>query len=83
MDSPLSLEALKFNVDGSSRGVSGTVGIGGVLRNSKGKVLCLFSAYVGFQDAISTEVLAIQKACSLCASSASLFGKETAIVSDS
>ena len=33
-----SLEALKFNADGLSQGVSGPTGIGGVLRNSKGKV---------------------------------------------
>ncbi|KAK3224464.1 hypothetical protein Dsin_011489 [Dipteronia sinensis] len=37
--------ALKFNVDGSSRGKPGHSGIGGVLRNAAGKILCYFSYY--------------------------------------
>ena len=40
-------DSLKFNVDGSSRGKPGPSGIGGVLRDSCGKILCLFSFSVG------------------------------------
>ena len=40
-------DILKFNIDGTSRGKPGSAGIGGVLRDSNGKVLCLFSFYMG------------------------------------
>ena len=36
--------------DGSSRGNPGPAGMGGVLRDSKGKILCLYSEYVGIAD---------------------------------
>ena len=35
-----------FNVDGSSKGKPGPVGMGGVLRDSNGKVLCMFEEKV-------------------------------------
>ncbi|KAK2640721.1 hypothetical protein Ddye_022484 [Dipteronia dyeriana] len=38
---------LKFNVDGSSKRKPGPSGICGVLRDSYGKVLCIFSAHTG------------------------------------
>ncbi|KAK1564862.1 hypothetical protein Q3G72_013377 [Acer saccharum] len=64
---PPSPSAMKFNVDGSSRGNPGNAGIGGVLRDCLGKVLGLFSLHIGYKDAISAEVSAILKACELCA----------------
>ncbi|KAK4851880.1 hypothetical protein QYF36_019128 [Acer negundo] len=36
-----------------------SAGIGGVLRNSKGGVLCSFSAFIGHLDAIAVEIYAI------------------------
>lgn len=34
---------IKFNVDGAARGTPSHAGIGRVLRNDKGEVLCMFS----------------------------------------
>ena len=39
---PPELDSLKFNVDGFARGLPGQAGIGGVLRDSCGNVLCVF-----------------------------------------
>ena len=36
---------LFFNVDSSALGCSGMVGMGGVLRNLKGRILCLFASF--------------------------------------
>ena len=74
---------LKFNVDESARGKPGPTGIGGVLRNSEGSILCQFSIAIGIQDLITTEILAIQKACELCVSNRSLADRSIQIVSDS
>ncbi|KAK3222181.1 hypothetical protein Dsin_009206 [Dipteronia sinensis] len=74
---------LKFNVDGSAKGNPGSAGIGGVLRDNLGKVLGLFSENVGVLDSISTELLAIHRAVSLCADITSLIVKEIDIISDS
>ncbi|KAK2650615.1 hypothetical protein Ddye_018104 [Dipteronia dyeriana] len=76
-------EALKFNVDGAARIEEGRVGIGGILRNSKGVALCSFSAFIGKSDAISVELWAIHNACYLCLMKASFFGRNIQIVSDS
>ena len=76
-------EMLKFNVDGSARGSPGQAGIGGVLRDSGGKVLCTFSLNMGWQDAITAEVLALAKACELCLSRNELAGKTFVFSSDS
>ncbi|KAK3185069.1 hypothetical protein Dsin_032355 [Dipteronia sinensis] len=46
-------------------------------------VLCIFSYFVGFQDSISSELLAINKACFLCSSNTDLQELEIEIVSDS
>ncbi|KAK3219249.1 hypothetical protein Dsin_013219 [Dipteronia sinensis] len=54
-------KGLKFNVDGSVRGNLGPAGIGGVLRDSRGKVLCLFSLFMGSYGSNLTELLAIKK----------------------
>ncbi|KAK3184724.1 hypothetical protein Dsin_032010 [Dipteronia sinensis] len=75
--------ALKFNVDGSARGSLGLAGIGGVHRDHKRNVLCIFSANVGFQDAITIEILAIARACKLYVSRPELIGRDIAVVRDS
>eukprot|EP00268_Persea_americana_P018287 TRINITY_DN19084_c1_g1_i1.p1 TRINITY_DN19084_c1_g1~~TRINITY_DN19084_c1_g1_i1.p1 ORF type:complete len:125 (+),score=13.77 TRINITY_DN19084_c1_g1_i1:826-1200(+) len=49
----------KFNVDGASRGNLGHAGIGGVLRNCKGKVLFMFYKNVGVYDLNEAKILAI------------------------
>ncbi|KAK3199278.1 hypothetical protein Dsin_022693 [Dipteronia sinensis] len=76
-------EVLKFNVDGSFKKEIGRAGIGGVLLNSRGEVLCSFSAFVGNVDASTAELLAIQKACFLCVSKASVGRRKICIESDS
>ncbi|KAK2635230.1 hypothetical protein Ddye_030022 [Dipteronia dyeriana] len=73
----------KFNVDGSTKGQPGLAGIGGVLRNSPGVVLRLFLIFVVNQDSVTSKLLAINKACFLCASNLSTQGQNIEIVSDS
>ena len=53
-----------------------------MLRNNVGSIICLFSLHLGFQDAITAELLAINKACSLCLSNSSMGGLSIEIVSD-
>ncbi|XVF06594.1 hypothetical protein REPUB_Repub06bG0062400 [Reevesia pubescens] len=60
---------LKFSVDGSSRGISGPAGIGGVLRDEEGQVQLLFSKPISCMDSNGAEVLAIKEAFLLFASS--------------
>ncbi|KAK3206435.1 hypothetical protein Dsin_020481 [Dipteronia sinensis] len=72
---PPLMGTFKFNVDGSARGSPGMAGIGGVLRDSKGKVVCLFSLGVGIMDSNSAEILAIKKAVELCQLSPLLRGR--------
>ncbi|GJQ89475.1 reverse transcriptase [Tanacetum coccineum] len=57
--------ALKFNVDGSAKGKPGFAAIGGLLRNSEGVVVALFSIPVGVMDSNVAEVLAIKEACKM------------------
>ncbi|KAK2654574.1 hypothetical protein Ddye_014430 [Dipteronia dyeriana] len=76
-------EILKFNVGGSAKGSPGQAGIGGVLRDQSGRVLCLFSVYVGCQDAIIVELLAIVIACDMCVLKNELSEKKVIINSDS
>lgn len=47
---------LKLNVDGATRGKPGPAGIGGVLRNSSGVVLFMFSKHVGVCNSNEVEV---------------------------
>ncbi|KAK2653938.1 hypothetical protein Ddye_013794 [Dipteronia dyeriana] len=75
-------ETLLFNVDGSTKGSPGFAGIGGVLRDQNGKVFCSFSLYVGWQEAVMAEILAIAKACDLCASKPQLKDRKIVISSD-
>ncbi|KAK0601291.1 hypothetical protein LWI29_022842 [Acer saccharum] len=65
---PPSIGVLKFNVDGSSCGNPGSSGIGGILRNSNGDILCLFSSFIGYGSSVEAELQAILKACQLCVS---------------
>ncbi|KAK3199353.1 hypothetical protein Dsin_022768 [Dipteronia sinensis] len=80
---PPSVNGLKFNVDGSSRGKPGQAGIGGVLHNANGRILCLFSAHVGMEESNTSEILAIHRALKLCVSKPELKGRDMVIVSDS
>lgn len=74
---------LKFNVDGSTIGKPGPAGIGGVLQDCNGKVLCVFSNFIGIRNSYAAEVAAIHKACSFCVSVPSLVDRNIEIVSDS
>ncbi|KAK2640308.1 hypothetical protein Ddye_028103 [Dipteronia dyeriana] len=74
---------LRFNVDGSVLRNLGPAGIGGVLRNCDGKVLCMFSCYIGIQDPNSAELVAIHKACALCFFIPSFVNRNIEIASDS
>lgn len=58
------------------------VGIGGVLRDSDGKVKCLFSECIGIDESNAAELFAIMKAVSIFESSSS-HGRHMEIVSDS
>ena len=78
-----SLDCLKFNVDGSAKGSPGPAGMGGVLRDSYGKVICLFFSFLGIFDGISAEIEEIHKACVLCLSNCDLRNRCISIVSDS
>ncbi|KAK3218039.1 hypothetical protein Dsin_012009 [Dipteronia sinensis] len=80
---PHAVECLKFNVDGSSKGNSGPAVIGWVLRDSKSKVLYLFSQSVGIMDSNSAEILAIKRAVELCFSQQGLHHRNVIIISDS
>ncbi|KAK8984755.1 hypothetical protein V6N11_020070 [Hibiscus sabdariffa] len=59
---PPEAEALKFDIDGAVSGSFGPAGIGGVLRNHEGKMLCYFSKNVGVIDAPTAELLVIKEA---------------------
>lgn len=52
---PLVVE-LKFNVNGASRGKPGPARVGGVLRNSHGVLLVLFSKHVGCMRSMEVEL---------------------------
>ncbi|KAK3205489.1 hypothetical protein Dsin_019535 [Dipteronia sinensis] len=80
---PPPLDVPRFNVDKSARGSPGQTGIGGVLRNHNGKVLCKYSVNISIQDAISVEIQVIAKACSLCVNIAELCGTKIVFTSDS
>ncbi|KAK3183009.1 hypothetical protein Dsin_030295 [Dipteronia sinensis] len=80
---PPTLDVLKFNIDESAKGSLGPTRMGGVLRNSRGRVLCLFSEDLGILDSNSAEVRAIHRVAGICASNPYLIGREIVIVSDS
>ncbi|KAI9152828.1 hypothetical protein LWI28_001848 [Acer negundo] len=62
---------LIFNLDGSDLGSPSPTGMGGVLRDSMGKVLCLFYLFFGIKDSISAKILDIHKACDVVQSNRS------------
>ncbi|XXG74166.1 hypothetical protein AAC387_Pa07g2955 [Persea americana] len=66
---PPNVGLLKFNVDGAAKGKPEPAGIGGVLRNSGGLVLVMFSKHVGTMESNRVEVLAILEAVRIFASS--------------
>ncbi|KAK2656506.1 hypothetical protein Ddye_009558 [Dipteronia dyeriana] len=74
---------LVFNVDGSAKEYSGLAGIGGVMCDANGKVLCLFSACLGVGDSIMAEVLGIHRACALISSDMFFLERNITILSDS
>ena len=59
---PLNVGVLKFNVDGAAKGKPGPAGIGGVLCDSGGVVLVMFSKHVGIMKSNEAKVLAILEA---------------------
>ncbi|KAK3229173.1 hypothetical protein Dsin_001054 [Dipteronia sinensis] len=80
---PPSLNSKKFNVDSSTKGASGPARMGGVLRDSNGKILCIFSSFLGVKDDNSAEIEAIHRAYFFCVSKGDLRDRRIAIVSDS
>ena len=57
--------------------------IGGVLRDHAGKILCVFSSHLGFQDVILAELLAILRALVLFGSNPELIYRPLTVISDS
>lgn len=49
----------KWNVDGFALGKLGELGIGGVLRDEIGSVLCIFLVYIGVGDLNEVELFVI------------------------
>jgi hypothetical protein len=80
---PPSADILKFNVDGSTLGKPGLASIGGVLRDSTGMILCIFSCFLGILDSNTTELLAITRALELISFNSNLSNREIIVVSDS
>ncbi|KAK2661084.1 hypothetical protein Ddye_007617 [Dipteronia dyeriana] len=79
---PPPINSLFFNVDRSARGSPGDVGIEGVLRDSSGKILYLFSYFMGFLESNAAEIYAIHRACSLLQTGGHSINCEVIIVSD-
>ncbi|KAK3227024.1 hypothetical protein Dsin_006886 [Dipteronia sinensis] len=77
------VRVLKFNVDGSSRGNQGPIGIDSILRKHDGAMLCMFSAYIGCNHSSFVEITAILKSCQLCESVKYLPNHNIIIESDS
>ncbi|KAK3206207.1 hypothetical protein Dsin_020253 [Dipteronia sinensis] len=80
---PPLMDTFKFNVNGSVRGRLNPTSIGGVLTDSEGKVLWLFSYSVGLMDFNSAEILASKKVVELCLFDHSLRVRVISIVCDS
>ncbi|KAK3212280.1 hypothetical protein Dsin_016986 [Dipteronia sinensis] len=76
-------DLLKFNVDGSAKGSPGLAGIGGVMRDSSGKVLCLFSISLGSQDSITADIMVMHKVVEIVLSNNFWNGPNMVIASDS
>lgn len=63
--SPPPTNVLKWNVDASGKEDKRKAAIGGVLRNSNGNFLCLFSSPIPIMDINNAEILAIHRAIKL------------------
>uniref|UniRef100_A0A2K1WT71 RNase H type-1 domain-containing protein n=1 Tax=Populus trichocarpa TaxID=3694 RepID=A0A2K1WT71_POPTR len=70
-------------MDGSAVGKPGKAVIGGLLRDHKGVVSCLFLAFVGIKESNGIELLAVLKTLELAASREELCGKRFIIELDS
>ena len=81
--SPPPIGRFKWNVDGSSLGKPGFLGIGGALRNHQGHILGIFSLPVGTLDSNIAELRVVVKSIELSASKCFLHHKHIIIESDS
>ncbi|KAJ9168511.1 hypothetical protein P3X46_020024 [Hevea brasiliensis] len=75
--------SLKWNVDGSSLGKPGKCAIGGVLRDSSGIFLYIFSCPAGEEDSNAVELMVIKKVLELSCTHRSLFNSVLSILVDS
>ncbi|KAK2639592.1 hypothetical protein Ddye_027387 [Dipteronia dyeriana] len=80
---PPTRDKLKFNVDGSMKGKLGPAGIGGVLRDANGKVMCLFFNFMGVTDSNSAELWASKKVVQLCLANPDLRDCDIAVINNS
>ncbi|EOY16102.1 Uncharacterized protein TCM_034977 [Theobroma cacao] len=74
---------LKFNIDGAAKGNPGEFGIGGVLRDSHGRVFMTFSKATGVGDASRAELLAIKEALFIYVASNRVDSHQLVLKSDS
>uniref|UniRef100_U5G8Y4 RNase H type-1 domain-containing protein n=1 Tax=Populus trichocarpa TaxID=3694 RepID=U5G8Y4_POPTR len=65
----------------SKKGKPGVAGIGGVLRDCNGKVICLFSIPIGIKDSNEAEFIAVVKAVELTFSREDMFGRSVMVES--
>ena len=77
------VDILKFYVDGLVLGKPGPTRTRGVLRDSNGKVLCLFSFFMGILDSNTMELWAIKRATELALSNPNMRDRKILVVSDS
>jgi len=52
---------LKYNIDGSSIGISRTTGFGGVLRDEEGSIIFIFHYHLGRVKNNMVELVALEK----------------------
>nr|CCA66140.1 hypothetical protein [Beta vulgaris subsp. vulgaris] len=74
---------LKWNVDASANPLLSTSAMGGVLRNSQGNFMCLFSSPIPFMEINCAEILGIYRAVKISISSDCIKEKNLIIESDS
>ena len=78
-----SANAMKFNVDGSSKRKPGPIGIGGVLKDSSAVVKIVFSKPIGMANSNVAELLAVREAMCIFVSSKWINSHRLIIESDS
>lgn len=74
---------LKWDIDASPNGKPRPSGIGGVLKDHKGKFFCIFSCSISIKESIKDEVLTIQKAFFFSLSCCYASSKDCIMESDS